>query len=168
MSKEFLPVVDENDSVVGKVLRDECHKKGLLHRSVHIFIFNSKGDLLLQMRSKKMDLYPGFFTSSASGHVSYGETYQEAAEKELAEELGADIKLELFGKYNISSEWDNHFVSLFVGHSDGPFNPDASEVEFVKFCPIPEIKRLMEKEKFSPNFKACFENYIEGNKGALQ
>ena len=168
MKSEFLPVVDENDKVVGKVPRAECHKKGLLHRAVHIFILNSRGDLLLQKRSKELDLYPGFFTSSASGYVEYGETYMGAAKKELSEELGVDIKLELFGKYRVASVENKRFISLFVGKSDGSFAPDKKEVEFVKFYPISEIKRLIKKEKFSPNFKACFENFVKGNKGVPQ
>ena len=79
MTEEMFDVVDEQDRVIGQAPRSEVHAKKLLHRAVHIFVFNSEGKLLIHRRSATKDEYPLCYTSSASGHVSAGETYDECA-----------------------------------------------------------------------------------------
>ncbi len=79
MTEEIFDVVDENDEVVGQLPRSEVHARGLLHRAVSIFVFNSSGQLLLQLRTPTKDEYPNCYTSSASGHLSAGEDYDDAA-----------------------------------------------------------------------------------------
>lgn len=86
--KETLDVVDENDQVIGQTLRDDAHIKGLLHREVHVWVFNSKGEVLLQKRSPTKEIYPGLWDASIGGHVPSGMSYEEAALKELEEEIG--------------------------------------------------------------------------------
>src|SRR5215472_10054324 len=88
VSEEIFDVVDEHDRVVAQAPRSVVHAQKLLHRAVHIFVLNSRGELLLQKRSATKDEYPLCYTSSASGHLSAGETYETAAPRELAEELG--------------------------------------------------------------------------------
>ncbi len=61
---ELLEVVDENNQVISKVTRGECYKKGLLHRAVNIFIYNSKGEVFLHKRSDKKLKYPSFWDLS--------------------------------------------------------------------------------------------------------
>ena len=87
MTQEILDIVDENNYVVGKDLRSNIHLNNYFHRSVHIFVLNSKNELFVQKRKKDADSYPGYYDSSASGHVLAGETYEEAAIRELGEEL---------------------------------------------------------------------------------
>jgi 8-oxo-dGTP pyrophosphatase MutT (NUDIX family) len=88
---EEVDVVDAHDNVVGKAKREEAHRKGLLHRVVFVMLFDADGRLYVQQRSLKKDLYPGFFEGSLSGHVLSGESFQEAAERELHEELGVCV-----------------------------------------------------------------------------
>lgn len=87
VSEELLPIVDENDEVIGTEKRGIIHRDRLLHRAVHILLFNSQEMLYLQRRSMNKDAAPGKWDSSASGHVDPGESYLVAAERELAEEL---------------------------------------------------------------------------------
>ena len=82
MKEEFLEVVDEDNRVIGIASRKEIHEKGLRHRSVHIFIFNTKGDLYLQKRSPSKDQYPEL-GNLAAGHTDPGESPLEAAQREL-------------------------------------------------------------------------------------
>ena len=84
---EIFDVVDENDVVTGQATRAEVHREKLLHRAIHIFAFNRKGDLFLQKRSHLKDTHAGQWDSSASGHLDSGEDYAEAAVRELEEEL---------------------------------------------------------------------------------
>ncbi len=88
VSQELLDVVDENDKVIGVKTRGEIHAEGLMHRAVHILVFNSSGGLFIQKRSMSKDENPGQWDSSAAGHVDSGETYLQCAIRELEEELG--------------------------------------------------------------------------------
>ncbi len=90
---ELVDIVDEQDNIIGKTTRQEAHKKGLLHRTVHILILNSDGNIFIHKRSPKLTINPGLWTSSAAGHVASGQTYLEAAKRELGEELGVESEL---------------------------------------------------------------------------
>jgi isopentenyldiphosphate isomerase len=85
---ELFDVVDEQDRVLRREARAEVHRQRLLHRAVHILVFNIRGEVYLQRRSAKKDTYPHRWTTSCSGHVDAGEDYDTAAVRELAEELG--------------------------------------------------------------------------------
>ena len=88
MGEEWLSEVDEQDVVIGRRRRDEIHRLGLRHRSVHILVFNPGGELFLQRRSLSKDIHPGLWDTSAAGHVDAGEAYERTAWRELGEELG--------------------------------------------------------------------------------
>ncbi|MCZ6882595.1 MAG: NUDIX domain-containing protein, partial [Gammaproteobacteria bacterium] len=88
VSQELLDVVDEDDRIVCVKTRGEIHELGLMHRSVHILVFNSQRQLFIQKRSMSKDNQPGLWDSSAAGHVDSGEDYHSCAIRELAEELG--------------------------------------------------------------------------------
>jgi len=158
---EYFDVVDENDNVIGKASRNECHKKGLMHRAVHITIINSKGQILLQKRSMNKDLYKGWWIDGAAGHVDSGESYEEAARREIKEELGIDVKLEellkLKKKWSGNGKTDNELITLYLGKSDGPFNPPKDEIDFVKFFKPKEVLAMLKTEKFTPGTQAIFE-----------
>ncbi len=158
---EFFDVIDENEKIIGRASRDECHAKGFLHRAVHVIILNSKGEILLQKRSMKKDLYKGWWVDAASGHVDSGETYEETAKREIQEELGIDVGIEkLFKvrkKYVGEGYVDNEIVAVYLGYSDGPFRFDKDEVEFVKFFPPKIVLKMLKTEKFTPATVAIFE-----------
>ncbi|MCS7338324.1 MAG: NUDIX domain-containing protein, partial [Verrucomicrobiae bacterium] len=88
MASEFFDVVNAADEVIGRQPRAEVHRLGLLHRAVHVLVFNSRGQVYLQKRAHTKDRQPGLWDSSASGHVDAGEDYDTAALRELREELG--------------------------------------------------------------------------------
>lgn len=79
---ELFDVVDENDNIIGRATREECHSNPkLMHRASIILIFNSKGELLLQKRSMNKDTNPGKWANSVAGHVDPGESYEETAKR---------------------------------------------------------------------------------------
>ena len=82
-SMEYLDIVNQQDEIVSKEERSLAHSKHLLHRSVHIIIANTKGEILLQLRKSTKKQYPLYWSSSVGGHVQSGETPNEAAKKEL-------------------------------------------------------------------------------------
>ena len=88
MKEEIFDVVNEQDEVVGRQSRGEVHRLGLMHRAVHVLVFNAAGQIFLQKRSMKKDRQPGLWDSSASGHVDSGEDYDACAVREVREEIG--------------------------------------------------------------------------------
>ncbi len=161
---EIFDIVDENDNVIGQASREEVHKKGLLHRLVDIFVFNSKGELLLQKRSEKKDTNPGLWTFSAGGHVESGQSYVETAHKELEEELGIKVDLEEVGMF--VSKDPNHFnqmIKMFTCIHEGPFNFDRVEVDEVEFVKIGKLKREIRlfTRKCTPGFLEGFRRFCE-------
>ncbi len=91
---EYFDLLDSSGSPTGKTAsRTECHKHGHFHRTVHVWILNSKNELLLQKRHFKKDTNPGLWDISAAGHLSAGQTSLEAAKNECLEELGINIDI---------------------------------------------------------------------------
>ncbi len=82
MTEEIFDVVNERDEVIGRRARSEVHRLGLLHRAVHVLVFNARGDIFLQKRSLNKDRQPGVWDSSASGHLDTGESYDAGAVRE--------------------------------------------------------------------------------------
>src|SRR2546425_7943965 len=86
--EELFDIVDDQDCVIGQAPRSEVHRRKLLHRAVSIFVFDSRGRLLVQQRSATKDEYPLCYTSSASGHVTAGGTHQQTAPPRVEEGIG--------------------------------------------------------------------------------
>lgn len=141
---EILEVVDENNNVISKATRGECYQKGLLHRAVNIFIYNSKGEVFLHKRAEKKLKYPGFWDLSCSEHVRPGESFEQTAKRGLKEELGIEISLKeiipLHRVDNNAGEYkDNELVITFKGIYEGEMKYDPNEVAEGKFFNIQEI-----------------------------
>lgn len=162
MTEEYFDIVDENDEVIGRVERSECHKKNLIHKAVIIFIFNDEGKLLLQKRSKFKDLYKSYWTGSASGHVDSGESYIDAAKRELKEELGIKLPLKQSFFIKVRQKIDSENIRLFIGESNGPFNFNKKEIKKIGFFTIAKIKKMIKGgENFTPHFLAVFKTYFK-------
>jgi len=131
---ELFIVVDKNDRVIGFKTRNECHHdKTLIHRTVGVLVFDDTGKILLQKRSRTKDMDPGLWGISAAGHVTKGQDYEDAAHRELQEELGIDAPLAYISKYLVESERETEMSMLFTAKSNGPFHPNPEEVERVEF-----------------------------------
>lgn len=156
-AEEFV-IVDENDSATGVASRREVHGNNFRHRAAHIFIFNRKGELLLQKRSPWKDRHPELWDSSAAGHVAAGEGYDATAERELREELGVTLKLARVTKIPASERTGQEFIWLYRGEHEGPFAPAPSEIDLVQFF-APETVACWIDERpgdFAPGFIECW------------
>lgn len=151
---ELFVVVDKDDKIIGYKSRFECHhNKSLIHRSTGIMLFNKEGKILLQERSATKDLYPKYYTLSSSGHVTKGEEYEQAAMRELKEEIGAyDVLLERVKKLKMNMERETEFVTIFKGKSDGPFIFNNDETKSVAFYSKKDVQEM--KSKLTPLAKA--------------
>ncbi len=131
MTEEIFDVVNDRDEVVGQQPRSEVHRRGLMHRAVHVLVFNAAGQIFLQKRSMKKDRQPGLWDSSASGHVDSGEDYDACAVRELREEIGLQLRaapIRLF-KLAACAETDQEHVWVYRCQAEGPFRLDPDEIE---------------------------------------
>ena len=131
VSHELLDVVDENDNVITVKTRGEIHAQGLMHRAVHILVFNNDGELFLQKRSLSKDEQPGKWDSSAAGHLDSGEDYYDCARREIAEELGiqVDQSLERLFKLPASLLTGNEHCMVYRYGYDGPMVLAPEEID---------------------------------------
>ena len=157
-SAERFPVVDENDRQISTASRLEVHENNFRHRAVHILIFNHAGEILLQKRSPWKDRHPLLWDSSAAGHVEANEDYEEAAGRELMEELGTTARLERIGKLPASEKTGQEFIMVYRGECDGPFAFPCEEISAVEFFPTEIVERWVanKPEDFAPGFLECW------------
>ncbi len=166
---EYFYVVDEEDNVIGKATREECHRNRLVHRSVYVFVLNDKDGLFLQKRSMSKDLYPGYYTGSATGHVDYGEDYESTAHRELREELGINESLKKLFKFKSFSKEEREISVLYLCRHNGPFSLSAEEIEEGMFMNLKEIKKDLKtgEKKFANGFKVAFNKFLKTQDGKL-
>jgi 16S rRNA (adenine1518-N6/adenine1519-N6)-dimethyltransferase len=162
-SGEIFDVVDADDQVTGTATRAEVHAQKLTHRAVHVFVFNKRGDLLLQKRSLLKDMCPGLWDSSVSGHLDSGESYEAAAVRELSEEMGitAEAAPEEIARITpgVNTGWEH--VRLYQTRHDGNLRFPSAEVDAVMWFPLPEIAAWIASHPadFAPGFLECWEKF---------
>ncbi len=161
MPEELFDIVDDQDCVIGQMARSEVHRRKLWHRAVSIFVLNSRGQLLLQLRSATKDEYPLCYTSSASGHVTAGENYDETAPREMQEELGLTSPVERLAKFPAGPETANEFTVLYRTITDTPPQFDPGEIAGGAFYDLTEIDDWLARspEQFSPPFRIAYQWY---------
>ena len=161
IENECFPVVDGNDRILRYARRSEVHGNNLRHRAVHILIFDEAGEVYLQLRSRWKDRHPLKWDSSAAGHVAARESYEEAARRELEEELGINVPLEKLLELPASARTEQEFVWLYRGkvHDNPIVNP--SEIETGAFFPPAIIDGWFtaRPENFAPGFIECWKAY---------
>ena len=162
IGEELFDVVDRDDRVLRQERRSVVHAQKLLHRAVHIFLFNSRGQLLVQRRSASKDEYPLTYTSSASGHVGAGESYEECAPRELQEEVGLESPLEFVVKLPASPKTAHEHTALFRTVTDAIPAPNEEEVASLTFFSLEELRGLLQIDPaaFSPPFQTLLEWYF--------
>ncbi len=163
MHHELLPVVDENDRIIGHSPRHEVHSRGLRHRAVHILVFNDDGQLFLQKRSMLKDLNKGLWDSSAAGHVDNGEDYYPCALREAEEELGIDVGETLTSLFKLSAtpQLGMEFVQVFQCRHNGPFVLAPEEIDEGHWFSVEEITRRANENDptLTDTFKIIWHHY---------
>lgn len=157
MSEEVFDVVNERDEVIDHKSRSEVHRLGLLHRAVHVLVFNSRGEIFLQKRSMTKDREAGKWDSSSSGHVDSGEDYDACAVRELGEEIGLNVQKtpESLFKIDACAETDHEFVRVYRCVAEGPFQLHPDEIESGEWFAPEAVTRWMTQkpEEFASAFR---------------
>ncbi len=158
MPEEIFEIVDEKGQVIGTAPRSRCHgDPSLAHRSVHVFVFNARGDLYLQKRSASKDVQPGKWDASVGGHLCPGEDYLSAAARELEEELGVRLasvgQLELLHSYVWRTPIETEHVRTYKLTYNGSFALHPEEIEEGRFWTRETIRRSIGTGVFTPNLE---------------
>lgn len=152
---EMVDLIDEHDRVVGVVTRAEMRARRLLHRAVSIAVFSSDGRLLVHRRADTKDIWPSYWDIAAGGVVAAGESYDDAAGRELAEELGVgDVPLHHLGSGRYTDDGVDEIAHCYRCTCDGPFEFADGEVAEVRWVNRVELSRLMATEPFTPDTAA--------------
>lgn len=163
MSAEQVILVDENDKPIGVAEKMEAHEKGLLHRAFSVFIFNTKGEMLLQQRALNKYHSGGLWTNACCSHPREGEETKKAAERRLKEELGFETSLEKVFDLVYKAKFDNgltehEFDHVFAGEYDGEINFNKEEVMDFCYKEVKEINRSLQThpQKYTAWFRLAF------------
>jgi len=161
-SLDILDLVDESGRVVGRAPRAECHgDPSLAHRAVHVLVRNSRGDIFLQKRAMTKRVQPGKWDTSVGGHLAPGEGYEEAALRELEEELGARLdpeprdasRLKHIHDYIWRSDVETEHVRTFALEHEGPFTLHPEEIEDGRFWSEAEVREAVGTGLLTPNLE---------------
>ena len=163
--------VNDKDEIIGSGTKEEAWKNGNIHRIVRIFIFNSKGEMLIQKRSENVILFPGRWAEPVGGHVDEGEDYVTAAKREAKEELGLEnVELKEVKKYFTDGMREGgkivkRFNMLFTANYDGKISFDKYEVSDVKWISLEELQKWMRErpKDFGDSFIESLEIYNASN-----
>ena len=181
--QEYVDLMDEAGRYTGdSVLKDEAHRKGLFHPTVHIWFYTPDGRVLLQQRGADKTTFPLLWDVSVAGHVSAGESILDAAIREIKEEIGLEIKadqLQELGLFKSVQEHredlvDKEFHHTYLCELAVPFSrlkKQDSEVNALKLIPLitlaEEVWGLADPSKYVPHAKDYYKAIIEGIKSNL-
>jgi isopentenyldiphosphate isomerase len=160
---EILEVVDREGNVKGLAKRSDIHgDPSLIHRVIHILVFDKKGRLLLQKRSTGKDVAPGKWDTSVGGHVNPGEDILEAAKREMKEELGvAKCSLNYLYSHLFSNHIESELVSTFSCEYNGKFSFNKDEIDEIAFWDLENVRENLGKGLFSANFEKEIRAYFK-------
>lgn len=158
---EPIEVIDLEGRVLRLATRRECHSDpSLIHRVVHVLLFNSAGQLYLQKRGPHKDIQPGKWDTSVGGHLCPGEKDYDGALREMQEELGvSQVALKELYQYVMWSDVETELVTTFQAHWDGPIHIETNEITEGRFWNEEEIDAKLESECFTPNFVDEFKRW---------
>lgn len=134
-----LILVNDDDVPIGVKSKQACHDgDGLLHRAFSLFLYNDKGELLLQQRSAQKRLWPLFWSNSCCSHPRNGEQVQQAASRRIQQELGVEASLTYLYKFKYQARFDeagseNELCSVFVGRVAAAIQANSNEVAQWRF-----------------------------------
>jgi isopentenyl-diphosphate delta-isomerase len=167
MEKENVILVDVHDNEIGLMEKMEAHEKGLLHRAFSVFIFNSKGEILLQKRSREKYHSGGLWSNTCCSHPRPGEGLGKAVSRRLMEEMGMNTKLFPTFSFQYKSNLDHNMIEneldhVFIGYSNDLPKLNKKEVE--SYCYMsPELIELgleSHPDEYTTWLKICFKELM--------
>jgi isopentenyl-diphosphate delta-isomerase len=166
--KEFVILVDQMDQQIGLMEKIEAHEKALLHRAFSVFIFNEKGELMLQQRAASKYHSPLLWTNTCCSHQREGESNVKAGKRRLQEEMGFVTDITEVFSFIYKAPFDNgltehEFDHVMIGKYEGAPNVNTDEAAGYKWMPMESIKKDMEEHPaiYTEWFKIIFNKSYE-------
>lgn len=163
--KEYVVLVDENDNECGAMEKMEAHEKGALHRAFSLFVYNDKGEMLLQQRALHKYHSAGLWTNACCSHPRINESLQDAVNRRVQEEMGFLCESQFVFSFIYRADMpENNLIEheldhVFIGKFSGIPHLNPMEVANYEYVSIPEIRRRIAKNPdiFTAWFKIAFE-----------
>jgi len=167
--QELVVLVDTNDNQIGTEEKLKAHQEGKLHRAFSVFIFNAKGEMMLQKRASHKYHTGGLWTNTCCSHPRPGEDVQAAAHRRLQEEMGFDcpIKKAFSFIYKVyfkeNNLYEHEFDHVFIGYSEKNPQLNPEEAEDFAWVAIDKLKQDIKDhpEKYTYWFKVALDKVIE-------
>jgi isopentenyl-diphosphate Delta-isomerase len=167
---ELIDICDSKNNLTNvSKMKSEAHEKGLYHRSAHIWIYNSKGELLIQLRAKDKMIFPDMWDVSVAGHIGASEDPIISALREIKEEIGLSIEEKDLGFFKIIKEeikcnnlMENEFHYVYFLKFDGDINQlklQEEELQSIKFVGLDELEQELKNNSnnYAPHGKYWFD-----------
>ena len=166
--EEKVILVNEKDAQLGLMGKLEAHQKAVLHRAFSVFVFNKKGELLLQQRALDKYHSPGLWTNTCCSHPRHGESAEQAAHRRLVEEMGFDCPVKKVLEFTYRAELDKGMIEheydhLFIGQYDGEPDLNPEEVMDWKWMSIDELSQDIQSQpqNYTEWFKIIWKQFEE-------
>jgi isopentenyl-diphosphate delta-isomerase len=163
MKEQQVILVNEADDAIGVMGKMEAHQKGVLHRAFSVFIFNSKGRMLLQQRALSKYHGANLWTNTCCSHPYPGERTEEAAQRRLQEEMGFIANIKEIFSFTYKAQVENGLIEheydhVFAGEHEGSIESNKNEVAAYSYEEMDEVKQRIQQqpEKFTAWFKIAF------------
>jgi isopentenyl-diphosphate Delta-isomerase len=160
-------LVDENDLEIGTAPKLRAHRDGALHRAFSVFLFNSRGEVLLQRRADDKYHSGGLWSNTCCSHPRPGEDTDLAARRRLDEEMGLAVPLVGVFSFTYHSAladglYEHEYDHVYVGRTDSEPRPDPREVAGWRWASVEEVTREMESspERFTVWFREPFDEIV--------
>lgn len=164
--EEKVVLINEKDEVLGLMNKLEAHQKGLLHRAFSVFLFDKKGNMLLQKRASCKYHSPNQWTNACCSHPKENESYEMAAHRRLKEELGISCNLEKKFDFIYKADvgnglWEHELDTVFIGNFEGNFTLNPDEVSEIRYISWEDLDREINDapENFTEWFKIILKEY---------
>ena len=162
---ERLILVDAQDRETGFESKGAVHDgEGMLHRAFSLFIFNSRGELLIQKRSAEKRLWPMYWSNSCCSHPREGEQMEDATVRRLREEMGLKCELQFLFRFRYHAQFgelgaEHEFCWVYIGRSDDEVHVNRTEVDTWRWIGIEDLEQEMADDPhgFTPWFRMEWE-----------
>ncbi|MBC8756422.1 NUDIX domain-containing protein [Kordia sp. YSTF-M3] len=169
---ELLDILDNNGKPTGEYLpKDEVHRNGYFHGTVHVWLYTKRGEVVLQLRAADKQNFPNRWDVSVAGHISHGETALQAAQRELEEELGIQAQPAQFQKIanfqidykHAADYWDREFSTIYACEiaATTEFTLQTAEVAAVTTIPLAQVQKELATIELAQKYVPFNEAYAK-------